>query len=431
MLKLPLRSSVSVTVFLGIVIATALVLGWHAVRYAVARELIDDDSLKRADWAVRLDPQNALVQNRAGILYQWQTSDTAAALPYLRRATDLNSHVAAYWIDLAHGCELADQFECAGSAYEKAVALAPMHPGFLWELANYSLRVDDNEKALHGFAEYLRLVPSARERTFDLVSRGIRDPELLWEKVVHVSGDPQTELAYLNFYKKQDAQAETAQLWNQVMDEGKLFPASAAVPYVDRLLDGLEYNQAKQAWADMQAKGIVQAKRPDGDLVFNGNFEEKPLNGGFDWRLHEQSYLYIDVAQPSSCRESRCLYINFTVPQNLEYEPVYEMIPVHPHQLYSLSAYVRSQDVTSDSGPRLKVVDPQCEACITAMTPSAIETRAWHKVELTFMTGARTQVIKLSVFRQRSRIFPMEISGEFWLDSVSLKLAGGAKTPAL
>jgi len=49
MLKLPLRSSVSVTVFLGIVIATALVLGWHAVRYAVARELIDDDSLKRAD----------------------------------------------------------------------------------------------------------------------------------------------------------------------------------------------------------------------------------------------------------------------------------------------------------------------------------------------------------------------------------------------
>jgi len=44
MLKLPLRSSVSVAVFLGIVIAAALLLGWHGVRYAVARELIDADT---------------------------------------------------------------------------------------------------------------------------------------------------------------------------------------------------------------------------------------------------------------------------------------------------------------------------------------------------------------------------------------------------
>ncbi len=424
MLKLPLRSSVSVAVFLGIVIAAALMLGWYGARYAVARQLIDADNLTHAVWA-------ALVQNRAGFLYQWKAANTSAALPYLRRATELNSHGAAYWVDLARGCELADQIECAGSAYEKAVVLAPMRPGFIWELANYSLRVGDNEKALKGFAQYLRLLPSTRERTFRLVSRGIHDPALLWEKVVHVSGDPETELAYLNFYKKQDAQAETAQLWSEVMEEGKLFPASAAVPYVDRLLEGLEYDQAKQAWTDMQAKGIVQAQQPDDDLVYNGNFEEKPLNGGFDWRLHEQPYLYLDVAQPASCRESRCLYVNFTVPQNLEYEPVYEIIPVKPHQLYSLSAYVRSQDITSDSGPRLRVVDPQCEACITAMTSSVIETRPWHKVEVTFMTGPRTQVLKLSVFRQRSRVFPMEISGEFWLDSVSLKLAGGAKTPAL
>src|SRR5258707_1369152 len=83
----------------------------------------------------------------------------------------------------------------------------------------------------------------------------------------------------------------------------------------------------------------------------------------------------------ASCRESSCLYLNFTVPQNLEYEPVYEIIPVKPHQLYSLSAYVRSQDITSDSGPRLRVIDPQCATCITAMTPSVIETRAWHKME--------------------------------------------------
>jgi len=179
-----------------------------------------------------------------------------------------------------------------------------MHPGFIWGLANYSLRIGDNEKALDGFAQYLRLVPSAREETFSLASRGIHDPLLIWEKVVHISRDPQTELAYLNFYKKQDAQAETAQLWSEIMAEGKPFPASAAIPYVDRLLEALEYGQAKSAWTDMQAKGIIRAKPAEGELAFNGNFEEKPLHGGFDWHLQEQSYLYMDVAQPGSCRNS-------------------------------------------------------------------------------------------------------------------------------
>lgn len=431
MLKLPLRSGATAAAFLIIVIAVGGLLSLQAVRYAAANELVDTDDIAHARWASRLDSQNASVQNRLGFLQQWQTTDTSIALPYLQRATELNPHVAAYWIDLANGCELAGQAECAGHAYEKAVSLAPVRPDFIWDLANYWLRIGDNEKALDRFAQFVRLVPSARERTFALLNRAIHDPVLIWQRVIRPSGDPQTELAYLNFYKKQDAQAETAPLWAEVMAEGKPFPASVAVPYVDRLLEAMEYDQAKLAWSDLQARGIIHAKAADDDLVFNGNFEDKPLNGGFDWRLHDQSYLYLDVAQPASCRQAHCLYMNFTVPQNLEYEPVYQIIPVKPHQLYSLSAYVRSQEITSDSGPRLKVVDPQCETCTNAMTPQVIETRPWHKVEATFFTGPRTRVVKLSVFRPRSRVFPMEISGEFWMDSISVKLAGEATTPAL
>src|SRR6266481_7304913 len=84
MLKFPLRSGVSIAVFLALVIEAALMLGLYAVRYAAARELIDTDNLERASWAVRLDPQNALVQNRAGFLYQWQT-------PALRRRCHISS----------------------------------------------------------------------------------------------------------------------------------------------------------------------------------------------------------------------------------------------------------------------------------------------------------------------------------------------------
>jgi tetratricopeptide (TPR) repeat protein len=431
MLKIPLRSKATVGTLLAVIIVGGGLLSMEAVRSAASSELVDTGDLAHVQWAARLDSQNALVQNRLGFLTQWQSADTATALPYLKRATELNPYVASYWVDLANGCELAGQLECAGNAYEKAVALAPKRPDLIWNLANYALRAGDNEKALDRFAQFLRLVPSQRQQTFALLGRAIQDPMLIWQKVVHPCGDPETELAYLNFYRKQDEQANTAPLWAEIMAEGKSFSASAAIPYVDRLLDAMEFDEAKLTWVDLQAKGIIKGGQQDGELVFNGSFAEKPLNGGFDWRLHDQSYLYLDVAQPASCREGHCLYMNFTVPQNLEYEPVYQIIPVKPHQLYSLSAWVRSQDITSDSGPRLRVVDPECEACINASTSQVVETRPWHKVETTFITGPRTRVIKLSVFRPRSRVFPMEISGEFWMDAVSLRIVGEATASGL
>src|SRR5205823_13552543 len=41
------------------------------------------------------------------------------------------------------------------------------------------------------------------------------------------------------------------------------------------------------------------------------------------------------------------------------YEPVYQIVPVHSNQTYSLKAYVRSQDITSTSGLCLRVSDTQ------------------------------------------------------------------------
>ncbi|MGH9454118.1 MAG: hypothetical protein ACRD2O_09145, partial [Terriglobia bacterium] len=39
-----------------------------------------------------------------------------------------------------------------------------------------------------------------------------------------------------------------------------------------------------------------------------------------------------------------------------------------------------------------------------------------------FSTGPQTNLVKISVWRQPSRAYPFEISGTFWLGSVSLKL---------
>jgi len=418
MLEFSLHSRLRRTVLVTGVFVFGLLLLTQMTRISVARQWISADEPDLAARAVRLDPGNALLQNRLGFLLLRESSDVSSALPHLRRATELNPLVAVYWSDLGSGCEIAGMPDCAHDAYERAAALAPMRPEFTWLLANYNLRAGDSEGALRNFARYLHLAPEERDQVFALLHRGIGDENLIWRSVVRTSGNTLIEISFLEFLERQAPQTATAAFWQELVAEGKPLPLPVALPWVDKLLDNGKYEEARRAWSDLQTSGALPGGREDNNLVFNGSFRGKLLDGGLDWHLHREPFVETEVAQ--ACRDGNCLHISFSVPHNADSEPAYQIVPVEPERSYALSAFVRSQDITSDSGPRLRVVDPKCPECLDASTAPALETTPWHKMEMTFATGSKTRAVKLSVWRPRSRAFPMDIGGEFWLDSVSL-----------
>ncbi len=152
-----------------------------------------------------------------------------------------------------------------------------------------------------------------------------------------------------------------------------------------------------------------------------GDFEQVPLNGGFDWRTREVPYLWFAFPNSGAYRGGRCLRLDFTVGRNDESEAVYQFVPAAPKQEYLLTAYARSNNITSDSGPRLRLLDPACPTCLDISSETTVGTTPWHPVSLKFSTGDHAQVVRVSVWRPRSRTFPTEITGTFWLDAVSLK----------
>ena len=91
-----------------------------------------------------------------------------------------------------------------------------------------------------------------------------------------------------------------------------------------------------------------------------------------------------------------------------------------PQQSYTLTAYGRSESLTSDSGPRLRVLDAACPRCLNVSTESVVGTKDWSPATVTFTTGSETRFVRLSVWRPRGRTFPMDISGRSWLDKVVL-----------
>jgi len=156
--------------------------------------------------------------------------------------------------------------------------------------------------------------------------------------------------------------------------------------------------------------------------VFNGAFEQFPLNAGFDWRWSDRiTYLAVDFTAPAAFHGSRCLRIDFTVTRNQEYEPVYQIVPVLPNRAYRVEAYVRSEDLTSDTGPELRVSDTQQRGFSDAASDTTVGTTPWHLVRVYFSSGPNTRAVRLSVWRPLGRVFPTEITGSFWLDAVSLE----------
>jgi hypothetical protein len=219
------------------------------------------------------------------------------------------------------------------------------------------------------------------------------------------------------------------QVWAQTVAAGVPFPYPLAAPYVEHLLHFGQIDQARRAWQDMERLRIIpDPEAADGDnLIFNGDFESTPLDSGFDWRNNPGPYLAFDFSDPSSHTGKHCLRIDFTVRRNEEYRAVGQVIPVASNQAYLLTAYVRSQDIMSDTGPVLQVQDPDHANGPNAVSETTVGTTPWHQISLKFCTGPDTKLVQLTLLRMRARTYPTEISGSFWLDTVVLKSLGASR----
>jgi hypothetical protein len=425
--------------------------------------------------ALRLDPLNPELHYQMGMLNLTKLEDASAALIELRRAVELNPRPARYWLAIGRLCFLLGDQGCATQAFERAVREAPMQPSLEWQAVSYYAVTGDDGRMFAHARRLLELNPDSAYDLFALMWRssvesnpfteGAQETKsgdyrsggsvpsapsavkgfALWAEVVSRSSKAAVKCAYLGFLAEKNEFNLAAQYWKETAlslatanseivtrqepaTRNSQLAFSSVKPYLQRLMWAQRYSEAVTVWQDMLRLGLVQSgnwKPEAGNLVFNGSFEQPILNAGFDWQTRELQYVALDLADSNVERgiESgrRALRINFAVAHNANDEPLFQLVPVAANQQYQLTARVRSEGITSDSGPRLRVQDSQCPSCLDVATETTVGTTDWHQVALTFVTSPATHVVCISVWRPRSRVFPMDITGRFWLDNVSLR----------
>jgi hypothetical protein len=396
----------------------AVASGWLAVESLLAGMVSSFASPSTGRSLLAWDADDPRLEDQLGQVFK--DTDRGEGLRHLERATQLSPASRLYWSDLEVACEAAGDAKCTDQARVRLLQLCPMAPGYYWLEADSCLRTNRLDLAFAQYRRLLELDPSYAASVWSSL-QDLHQPERVYKRVL--ADNPRTELkvGYVDFLSDQGDNETAFRIWRRLAEGSLSLPYSSAAPYLDRLIALGRINEAVNVWQDLERLGIVEPGSQKGNLMFNGEFERPPLNSGFDWRIGNTTYLAVDFSAPLAHHGKHSLRIDFTVSRNDQYEPVYQIVPVLPRQTYTLEAYVRTQEITSDTGPGLRVHDLTSGGIPDAVSETAVGTTPWHLVRVSFTAGPHTQAVQVSFWRPRSRVFPTEIVGTAWLDAVSLR----------
>lgn len=408
----PLLSPARKKFVLGVLVTLAVVgyirLAWR--QYSSYRHA-DQHSIQGLQSACSLQPENAEYWQALGA-YQLTEFDTESALSSLKRSSILNPWNSRTWLMLATTYEVTGDVASQSAALDAAYKQDPKTPEVAWELGNFSLIRGEVPKALEMFRTVLENDPEQSSSAFRLVWQNTHDIDLILGNMVPDSTDAHVRL--LVFLIGADEAAPAEKVWKRILQLGSPVSASESCKYVDYLIDKHEVPAAVHAWTDIADLNHTHTIQRD-NLVVNGDFEE-PISGcGFDWHYQPAfaAPVTIDSMEGKSGTHSLLIEFQGGAPSDVG---LLQYIPVNPGDHYEFSAFVKSYDIQSSSGPRLGIFDA-FTGNEYALTDDLLESNVWRDESLEFTAGPETRLVAIRVVRVPG---DTAIKGKLWIDDVRL-----------
>jgi tetratricopeptide (TPR) repeat protein len=380
---------------------------------------------RNLELAAKLEPGNSDYQLQLGRLFEYNVPDIDPnrALEHLSRATRLNPRNAQTWLDLGAALEFQGRTGEAEACLGRVDFLAPNIPAYQWAIGNFLLLHGNVAEAFRHFKVVLAGTSQYNQALFNTAWKASGDANQILEQLI--PQDVSTEFVYLYYLLNEKRYPEAASVWKRIAASSQPFPPAQAARYIDALIGARQPEQAYQVWSELRNKGLIRAtyQETDQNLIINGNFEEEVMNMGFDWRIGIGGLegVYVGLDQTNFHSPSHALFIQFGGKQNVYFNRVMQYVRVKPRHAYRLRGFVKTERITTDSGPRLQVWDAYDQSLLNQPSESLVgSTSGWQTVTLDFTTAAKTELIAVGVLRLPSRKFDNLIAGKVWVDDLTL-----------
>lgn len=405
-----LRAGVAAALIVGAALYVRLALQPFRASHAAAVP-----TRKNLERAVQLEPANAEYHDRLGVNLMYSGDDPQTAIPELNTAVHLNPYAARYWVDLANADLVAGRPSEQRESLERAVLAEPTTPDVAWEAANFFLLQGDRDKALHNFRVVLANDPGRTEQAIQLCWRTAGDPNVVIDQALPPK--PDLYFSFLNLLMQNQNTVAAETVWNRLIALKQSFSIKLAFPYLHFLLMQREVRVAQNAWQQLASISPTLASYlpTRANLVVNPGFEQKILDGGFDWLYRPNPHVDLTIDMNEFHSGARSLSIAFDG-QNPPDAGIFQFVPVKPNTDYAFSAAYKTEDILSASGPRFSITDAYTGASYV-LTDDFLGTHSWQLQQAQFRTGPGTQLLLLSVTRQPGN--PL-IRGKMWIDDFEL-----------
>jgi tetratricopeptide (TPR) repeat protein len=401
--------------------AIAVVLIWQTAKIWRADSLLRSGRLDNMERAVQLEPGNAEPWDRLGRqhLYDLANPDPAKAVSDFAHAVETNPLSAHYWMDLASACELSGDAARAREAFEKARAVYPASAEVAWYYGNFLLRQQDPSG---GFSEIQRAVrtdptflPLAISRTW----RSNHDVNLLLDRAL--PAEVTAYFAALDYFTSIREGDAALTVWQRLVSLGKPFSLPRTFAFFDELIREDRSEDAARVWLQaLAAAALPYAEPANRSLVWNGDFARDFLNGGLDWRWNNPVGITIDFDSAPPSTSGRSIRLDFGGGMNLNVIEPFEYVPVEPNRLYHFHARMRTETITTESGVRFALTDPNRAQPGDTLTENLTGSQSWAAVEADVRIGPATHFLLIQLRRVPSRLFENKLSGSAWMADVSL-----------
>ncbi len=397
---------------------------WLAQSYGTS---LDPQEIERA---ARLEPTNAWHSHRLGRLAQVDVlhGNMEEAVRHYRRAVELNPHSSTYWMHLAGAYEQTLDLKAAGQAYEKSKVNYPASPRVAWAYGNFQLRTGDEEG---GFAEIRRAVeisPQLARLAVATCWRSAPDADRLLKEAL-----PPRVYAYraaIGYLISQNEVDPARKVWSGLLGLEEPLLLSYSFSLIGTLIRKGRISDAERVWRQAIRKS---GREPDADsgnsLVWNGGFEDEPANGGFGWRRPLTAGALTAVDPGNSRQGRRAMKVTFDGTKNVNFQHLAQYVPVNPSTRYRFTAYLRTEEISTDRGVGFRIYDQGNPRALDLATEELRESHPWTRQALDFQTGSETHLIVIALRRAPSEKLDNKIRGTVWVDDVRLTPAAGVVAP--
>jgi tetratricopeptide (TPR) repeat protein len=407
------------TLLLAGVIVLTCAYGYYSAQTYRASRYGNQVSEATLHAALTLEPGNAEFHDRLGQYYFHAHQDAVRAAKEYRVAVTLNPHNAYYWLNLASAYEVLDNRTEQERAITAACRTGPSTPDVLWTAANLYLVRGDVERGVPLLRRVLEVYAGtdyqAMSAAVSLSWRATHDVDLILQRILPPRADVHVAFLYLLVSNGEVQKAH--EVWERIVELGQPVEVRFLFGYIDALLQINDADQARRVWSQLTSLNPELGGRVSSDnLVFNGGLEQPALNGGLDWRIqpHDSVAIAADTSQFHGGTQS--LRITFNG-EALSDAGVLQYVPVKPGARYVFTAYMRAEDVWTQSGPRFQVRDAR-SGTQYFLGEDVIGSAYWRESSGHFITGPDTHLLAVSIVRNPSG---SRIKGTIWIDDISLR----------